>query len=53
MYAFNTTEIENAVLKSELDYKELLIKEQVRKAECDIRKQKYVARNIERKFITL
>lgn len=53
MYDFDTTAIENAVLKSELDYKEALIQEQIRKAECEIRKQKYVARNIERKFITL
>lgn len=51
MYAFNTTQIENAVEKYEKDYKESLIKEQVRKAECEIRKQKYVPQSIEHKFV--
>ena len=53
MYDFDTTAIESTVEKSEKDYKEALIQEQIRKAECDIRKQKYVARNIERKFVNL
>ena len=53
MYAFNTTQIENAVEKYEKDYKELLIKEQVRKAECEIRKTKYVPRTFKRGFIDL
>lgn len=51
MYAFNTTQIENAVEKYEKDYKESLIKEQVRKAECEIRKTKYVPHTIEHKFV--
>ena len=53
MYDFDTTAIENAVEKAEQDYKESLVQEQIRKAECDIRKQKYVARTIERKFTNL
>ena len=53
MYEFNTTQIENAVEKYEKDYKELLIKEQVRKAECEIRKTKYVPRTFKRGFIDL
>lgn len=53
MYDFDTTQIEKAVEKYEKDYKELLIKEQVRKAECEIRKTKYVPRTFKRGFIDL
>ena len=52
-FDFDTTAIEKIVEDYEKEYQELLIKEQVRKAECEIRKQKYEPRTIERKFIKL
>ena len=53
MYDFDTTQIENTVKKYETDFKERLIKEQIRKAECEIRKTKYIPAKIEREFINL
>lgn len=50
---FKTEKVEKIVNDYEKEYQELLIKEQVRKAECEIRKQKYEPRKIERKFISL
>lgn len=52
-FCFNTEKVEKIVNDYEKEYQELLIKEQVRKAECEIRKQKYEPRKIERKFISL